>query len=393
MKIKSIKTLNNGMGDVQARVTWGRIAGFASYSFNRSHAVEYTVLSWWAMYVKVYYPAEFYAAAMSVVDKEDKLATLVLDARRLDIKVLPPDINGSTDQIEIQSDLVLLAPFQAVKGISDNTAKAIMKLRKDAGGFTSKLHLESVVTANKMGAKCNVAHRERLERVGAFYSTDGGLQPMHADRLKDRLELMPGFTVDAVKADRKIIADTFVMSKIIRLHEDTKACDKCSLKGMPHPQPRMGRTPKFMVVFDSPSWEEEKAGKMLEGDGAGFLKAALKDAGLSPNDGYYTSLVKAKRPKGSKSLTTEQINGCSGYLQEEIATLKPPVILAMGSASAKFFLPSFKGSASDLIGKVIFDAKLDASIVFGINPAQVIFDGSKIGQLQTVAIKTAEIVQ
>lgn len=383
----------SGVSDLQAEMLWEKIAGFAAYGFNKSHAVEYTVLSWWAMWAKVYYPAEFFAAAMSVVDKDEKLATLVIDARRLDIKVLPPDINGSTSRIEIKSDNELLAPFQSVKGISDNTARTIVSLRLTDGPFRNKAHLEVLIADKKLGSKCNTRHREVLERVGAFYSTDGGLQPLHPDRLKDRLELMPGFTVDTVKADRKITADTFVMSKIIRLHEDSKQCSDCSLAGSPHPQPRMGRTPKFMVVFDSPSWEEEKAGKMFEGDAAQYLKAALKDATLSPNDGYYTSLVKAKRPKGSKSLTTEQINGCTKYLQEEIATLKPPVILAMGSAAVKFFAPNTKGNPAELVGKVLYDPKLDASIVFGINPAQVIFDGSKVGLLQTIALKTADIVQ
>jgi DNA polymerase-3 subunit alpha len=382
----------SGVSDLQSGMLWEKIAGFAAYGFNKSHAIEYSVLSWWAMYVKTHYPAEFFAAAMTVVDDNDKLATLVTDARRQNIKVLPPDINGSTGRIEIRSDTELLAPFQAVKGISDNTAKAIVELRKIAGGaFTSKAQLEAIVTDRKMGAKCNVRHRECLERVGAFHSIEGGLPPLHADRLKDRIELMPGFTVETVKATRSIVADTYVMTKLIRLHEECKACDKCSLQGNPHPQPRMGKTPKFMVVFDSPGWQEEKAGKMLEGDAAEYLKAALKDAGLSPNDGYYTSLVKSQRPKGSKALTTEQINGCSGHLQQEIQVLKPPVILAMGAATAKFFAPTFKGNTSELTGKVIFDPKLDASIVFGINPAQVVFDGTKIALLQTVASKTADI--
>ena len=387
--------LKSSVGDVQAGMLWEKIAGFASYGFNKSHAVEYTVLSWWAMWIKVRYPAEFYAASMSVVDKDDKLASLVLDARRLKIMVFPPDINKSSGRIEIADDLTLLAPFTAIKGISDNSAAAIVHLRSLAVDqrITSVAHLQALAEAEKMGAKCNKTHRERLERIGAFYEVEGGLKPMHPDRLRDRLELMPGFTVDAVKADRKIMADTFVMSKVIRMFEEVRACDKCSLKGSVHVSPRMGKTPKFMVVFDSPSWQEERAGQMLEGDSAQYLRAALKDAGLNANDGYYTALVKSVRPKAQKVLTTEQINGCSEFLRQEIETLKPPVILAMGSAAIKFFAPNIKGNSSDLIGKVVFDPKLDASIVFGLNPAQVLFDNSKIAQLEAIAAKTAEIVQ
>jgi DNA polymerase III subunit alpha len=385
----------SSMTEFQSGALWDKIEVFAGYAFNRSHSVEYAIISWWCMWAKVYYPAEFYAAAMSVVDDNDKLATLVMDAQRADIKVLPPDINASSGRIEIRGERELVAPFQAVKGISENTAAAIVHLRSLAPGgkFENKAQMEALVTANKMGAKCNSAHREKLDRVGAFHSTDGGLQPLHPDRLKDRLELMPGFTVEVVKADRKIMVDTHVQQRMIRLVEDARVCQMCSLKGGIHVDPRTGRTPKFMVVFDSPTWQEERAGKMLEGDAAGYLKAALKDAGLSPNDGHYTALVRVVRPKTQKVLTTEQINGCSEYLRQEIELLKPPVIVAMGAAAIKFFAPSTKGNSSDLVGKVVFDPKLDASIVFGLNPGQVFHDPSKIALLQQVAARIADLVQ
>ncbi len=383
----------SGMNDYQAGNLWDKLAGFASYGFNRSHAVEYAVISWWTMWCKVRYPAEFFAASMSVVDKDDKLSTLMMDAKRAKIDVLPPDINLSTHRIEIKGERELIAPFQAVKGISDNSARAIIELRAIAGGKIDNLaQLEALATANKMGGKCNKTHRERLVRVGALHSVEGGLPPLHPDRLKDRLELMPGFTVDTVKADRVVVNDSFVMTKLIRLVEETKSCDQCSLKGGVHVAPRMGKTPKFVMVFDSPSWQEERAGKMLEGDSADYLKAALKDAGLSPNDGYYTALVKSVRTKGSKGLTTEQVNGCSGFLDQEIETLKPPVIVLMGSASIKHFAPSLKANPSDLIGKVVFDPKRDASILFGLNPAQVIFDMSKVAQLELVAQKLVDLI-
>jgi DNA polymerase-3 subunit alpha len=383
----------SGMGEYQAGSLWDQIEVFAGYAFNKSHSVEYAIISWWAMWAKVMYPAEFYAASMSVVDDDSKLASLVLDAKRVGIEVLPPDINASSDRIEIRGERELLAPFQAVKGVSVKSAAAILQLRQLAGGkFTGLAHLEALVAAHKMGTGCNKTHRERLQLVGAFHTVEGGLPPLHPERLKDRLELMPGFTVDVVKADRKIHNDAPVVTSLIRIMSDAKACDSCSLKNQPHVDPRMGRTPRFMAVFDAPSWQEEKAGKMLEGESADYFKAALKDAGLSPNDGYYTALVKASKPKGAKTLTTEQVNGCTGFLQREIDTLKPPVIVAMGSAAIKHFMPNYKGNPNDLIGKVVFDPRRDASIVLGLNPGQVYHDASKIVLLQAVAARIADLV-
>ena len=73
----------SGMTELSAGMLWDKIEGFAGYAFNKSHSVEYSIVSYWTMWVKVRYPAEFFAAAMTVVDKEEKLTGLVIDARRL----------------------------------------------------------------------------------------------------------------------------------------------------------------------------------------------------------------------------------------------------------------------------------------------------------------------
>lgn len=384
----------SGMAELAAGMLWDKIEGFAGYAFNKSHSVEYSIISYWAMWVKVRYPAEFFAATMTVVDKEEKLAPLVLDARRCGIQVLPPDINKSSARIEIEGEKVLYAPFQAVKGISTNVAAHIMTVRNaHKEPFTSKAEFEATVVALKLAGKVNKSHREKLERVGAYASIEPGTSAaIHTDRLKDRLELMPGFTVDAVKADRAINNEHLAMAKIIRISTEARACDKCSLAGKDHPIPRIGKSPKFMVVFDAPNWQEAKKGKMFEGDGAKILKAALEDVGLSGNDGYYTALVKSPKPSGEKMLSNESIIACSDYLKQEIDALKPPVIIAMGGNAIRFFAPGIKGQPAELAGKVIYDPKLDASVIFGLNPAQVAFDPSKIKLIQNVCEKLAELI-
>lgn len=395
MKIRKASPRNDGMTETAAGMLWEKIAGFAGYAFNRSHSIEYSIISYYMMWLKVRYPAEFFAATMSVVDKEEKLAPLVMDARRVGLNIAPPDINHSSDRIEIAGETTLYMPFQAVKGISGNVAGHIMTTRRaHKGAFESKVDFEATLTALKLAGKVNKSHREKLERVGAFASIEPGTLPaLHSDRLKDRLELMPGFTVDAVKADRQMNNERLALMKIVRMSEELRSCDKCSLAGAQHPLPRIGKKPVFMVVSDSPHWQEGKVGKMLEGETALLLKAALRDAGISANDGYFTALVKSPKPAGVKMLTNESIINCSEYLKREIDVLKPPVIVAMGSNAIRFFAPGMKGNPSELVGKVIYDPKLDASIVFGLNPAQVSFDPSKVALLQKVCEKIAELIQ
>ncbi|UUZ75407.1 DNA polymerase III subunit alpha [Polaromonas sp. P1(28)-13] len=57
-----------------------KIEAFAGYGFNRSHAVEYSIISYWCLWVRVRYPAEYFAACLSVVG-DDKVEGLVAEAR------------------------------------------------------------------------------------------------------------------------------------------------------------------------------------------------------------------------------------------------------------------------------------------------------------------------
>lgn len=401
MKIKSITPLDDGMVSDSADTLWETIAGFAGYGFNKSHAAEYSLISWQTMWLKTNYPAEFYAAAMTVIDKEDQLTGLVLDAQAKKLRILPPDINKSSNRIEIEGEDVLYAPFQAVKGISSNVAAAIIKLRNHVGGkftfdtVTGEFHgLNPSVQKEVLGrSNVNSAHRERLARVGALHSVDGkGDAPTHPSRLKDRIELVPGFTVEMVKADRELVVEDLAKIRITNMISEIASCDGCSLKGAPHPLPRMGGAPKFMLVFDSPNWKEERAGKMLEGDAADVIKAALKGIGLKPSDGYYTSLVKSAKPKDQKTIANSQITGCEKWLKQEIEILKPPIIIAMGSNAVRWFSPGIKGTPTDLAGKVIFNKDLDASIIFGINPSSIFFDPSKVTLVETVFERLGELL-
>jgi DNA polymerase-3 subunit alpha len=388
MKIVNAKVLNNGMDKTAAQELFDKIAAFAGYGFNRSHAIEYSIISYWTMWVRVRYPAEYFAACLSVVG-DDKVPGLVADARSCGIEVLPPDVNRSTDRFEIPDNKHLLAPFSKVKGCSENTARRIVELRssepfKDDADFEKRL----AVT----GSKVNIRVRDALRAVGATASIDPTQKAArHPDRRREQTELMPGLVLDAVKADRTTdVTDKFVRAKVIHIVQEYRACGDCDLAGQPHPQVRLKSNVKFMVVSDCPSWQEEKQDKLMEGDVGKAIRAAITAAGLSPGDGYYTTLVKAK--KSEKFLTNDQINGCAKFLERELEVIKPAVIVALGSATIRKFLPGMKGGSAEMCGKVVFDPKLDASIVCGFNAQAIHFDPDKQEVLEEVFKKVAEIV-
>lgn len=382
---------HSGMKEFTAGELFDKIEKFAGYGFNRSHAVEYSIISYWTLWLKVKYPMEYYAASLSVVDKEEKLPGLVRAAKEDGIEVVPPDINLSGRDFTPGVDPTtgtryLYTPFNKLKGLSDKSADAILSARAKVGRFTDHAHFVS--TVNKR--ECNKRVQEVLDRVGAFASIKPGLPARHPDRLKDQMELMPGLVVALIKSSRKVDRSNYVMAELKKITAETRTCDKCDLAGGIHPKPGMGKDPKFVVITDCPTWEEEQAYKLLEGDTAAYIKGSIKAAGLKMNEGYYTTLVKAK--KVEKQLTTDQITACSGYLRKELELLKPPVIVVLGTAAMRFMLPGIKGSAAELAGTVTYLPDIDASVVIGIPPGMIYFDAAKLSLLDATFAKVAELV-
>lgn len=378
---------HSGLDKDTAERLFDQIEAFAGYAFNRSHSVEYSIISYWAMYIKTYYPAEFYASVMNVlVDRK-----IAQDCFNAGIRIMPPDINRSTDRFEIVDDptgTLLYTPFQLIKGLSSKASTAIIYAKsKNGKPFESKQEFIDTVVRRS----CNIRAQERLDKVGAFAEIESEQHPAtHHSRLKDQKELLPDTTVSSIKADRKIEVSV-VKDGIKEIIADYLSCADCTLSGEPHPVQRLGQKAKVMIVMDCPNWSEKDSMKMGEGDASKPLKDALKNAGLGLKDVYITSLIKAPKPKGGK-IENEMINGCSKYLQRELELLKPPVIVTMGGASSRYLLPELKGSWEEILLQEHYDAKKDATIVVGMNPMMVYFDSRKQTQLNEVFKKVSDLI-
>jgi len=402
--------LKSGMPEFQSNLLFDKIEKFAGYAFNRSHAVEYSVISYWAMYLKVYYPAEFFAASMTILD-EEKLPGLVADAESRGIIVYPPDINVSTGTFEVGYDkagsLCLYAPFNRVKGCSENTERFIMQAREKLGrpfetfcdffDNVNKTRVNKRVQGafDKVGVFANLTFgpEEEARHAKSFpHITLKQIAPRHPDRIRQQKALLPGLIGEPVKADRYIVRSPELDNKLAAIRGETYTCEACNLKDNPHMGFRIGRSPKVMIVTDAPNWQEEKSGELMSGSGGatGVVKAALKSAGLSTADCYFTTLVKSKKPQGQKFFENDQVNACSQFLRREIEILKPPIIVALGSTVARYLVKDLKGSINELSGTVSFDVDLDASIIIGLSPVQVSMDGTMYPKMEEVFAKVAE---
>jgi len=367
------------------------IEKFAGYGFNKSHAVAYTVISYWTMYLKTKYPSAFYAAALTILD-EDKRINLIRDVEKLDILVMPPNINESTFRFEIGYDdkrdkQVLYAPFQVIKGLSERASGAILRAR-EGGRFTSFDHFVSQVERRL----CNKSGQEKLRLVGAFAHLEPEtLDARHPDRLKDQKILMPGLISGEVKAERIIELSPFVLEELQENFDAWQKAGEVAFGKIDYPMPRIGRKPKMMIITDYPTWKECKAGRMGEGDIGDAIKLALKGANLNMNDVYITALVKCGKEK-DEEITNEHIKTFLPFLQKEIELTSPPVIICLGTKASRTLNPDLKGSYEEIIGLSTYSKEFDATLIYGFNPAMLFHRPHLQGELDKIMLKVADVV-
>ena len=142
---------------------------FASYGFNKSHSVAYSVLAYQTAYLKAHYPAEYMAATLSSeMADTDKIVILIDDCRKLGIPVLPPDVNESDVTFSVTPRGIRFA-LSAIKNVGESAVATIVKTRMEKGRFTEIFDFCARVDLRLV----NKRTIEGLIQAGAFDSLYG----------------------------------------------------------------------------------------------------------------------------------------------------------------------------------------------------------------------------
>ena len=86
---------HHGVEPELADTIWKLMVTSATYSFNIAHCISYGMLAYWSMWIKVHHPMAFYCAALAKKSKPEDWRTLILDAEKHGINVMPPDLRYS----------------------------------------------------------------------------------------------------------------------------------------------------------------------------------------------------------------------------------------------------------------------------------------------------------
>jgi len=137
---------------------WKMIESFAGYSFCKPHSASYALVSFQSAYLRAHYPAEFMASVISNGGGFYSASAYLSEARRLGLKLLPPDINVSEMGYR-GSGTELRVGLLQLKGVSENFLKKILSERErrpydSLEDFLSRVQAELAETKILIRAGC-----------------------------------------------------------------------------------------------------------------------------------------------------------------------------------------------------------------------------------------------
>ncbi|MBR4858462.1 MAG: DNA polymerase III subunit alpha [Clostridia bacterium] len=156
--------VRRGINEKTANEIFDEMMSFASYAFNKAHAAAYAYVAYQTAWLKCHYPCEFLAALLtSFLDNTNKVVQYIGECSRLGIKILPPDINRSSESFEV-SDGNIHFSLLAVKNLGRNFIKRMTAERELNGKFVDFYDF----CRRMYGKDFNRRAIESLVKCGAF---------------------------------------------------------------------------------------------------------------------------------------------------------------------------------------------------------------------------------
>jgi len=186
----------------KAESLWHDFEAHAGYSFNRSHAVAYSMLSYYTAWLKHYYPLEFIFSILKNENDKDKRTEYLIEAKRLNLKILLPHINESELYFSLKENAIQFG-LAEVKFISDSIANKIIEKRP------YETYSEFIQKASAKGSGINSRAIAALNNIGGAAFEDNKRSGKEKENYYEYLGI-PTFNIDLpprIKAQARPIQD------------------------------------------------------------------------------------------------------------------------------------------------------------------------------------------
>ena len=187
---KFVEGASKSISKEAAEDLWHDFEAHAGYSFNRSHAVAYSMLSYWTAWLKHYYPLEFLYSILKNEKDKDARTEYLLEAKRLGIRILLPHVNESQADFSIQGNSIRFG-LNDIKYISDKISSKIVASQP----FESYEKLLEI--SKTKGSGINSRAIEALNKIGAAAFDDNPRTGTEGENLYEYLTI-PKFDIQGI---------------------------------------------------------------------------------------------------------------------------------------------------------------------------------------------------
>jgi DNA polymerase III subunit alpha len=189
-KDQFISGASKHISEKKAESLWHDFEAHAGYSFNRSHAVAYSMLSYFTAWLKTYYPLEFMFSILKNENDKDARTEYLIEAKRLGLSIKLPHINESNVYFSLQGESIRFG-LAEVKFISDSIANKIIEKRpyENYNDFIEK--------ASKKGSGINSRAIAALNSIGGAAFEDNPRSGNEKDNYYEYLGI-PTFNLEGI---------------------------------------------------------------------------------------------------------------------------------------------------------------------------------------------------
>jgi len=146
----------------------------------------------------------------------------------------------------------------------------------------------------------------------------------------------------------------------------------------------------LLFVGEGPGAKEDSQGEPFVGRSGGVLDDALLEAGLDRGDVRIANCVRC-RPPDNRDPTTEELGNCRGYLEHEIDTVDPELLITLGKVPAEHLLE--RDVAVTAEAGTVVDAEIAGQrrrVLVCVHPAATLYDRSQADTFTDAIAKAAE---
>lgn len=161
----------NNVEEARASMIFDKVAKFAGYGFNKCHSAPYALVAYQTAFLKANHPVEFFAASMTLdMGNADKIGNFRRELERLQIPLMPPDINRSMAEFAVEETADgkkgVRYALAAIKGVGRDAMNRLVEERAVNGPFKDLFDVAERLDQRVINKRL----LESLVKAGAFDS-------------------------------------------------------------------------------------------------------------------------------------------------------------------------------------------------------------------------------